>query len=256
MTPPSNLRSSSENYRPRIPWTLLAQVGGLVLLMIAAFVLSSRYPVIDWLAAGQKSIERLGFWSGLVYPFAYAICNVLLLPGGVLSVGAGFFFGLWWGFAIVLAGNLLGATIAFFLARQIGRKRIEKLLARSLRWQVLDRALQRHGWKIIVLSQLNPLAPSSLLNYLYGLTGMKLRKCLPWIAAGQIPGLFLYVFIGTLGQFGVQMAHGTRHLPFIHDYVVWGGGFAITVITTLLLGLLSRRIMREVEAEVEASNGR
>jgi uncharacterized membrane protein YdjX (TVP38/TMEM64 family) len=221
-------------------------------LMVGAFILAARYPIVHWLATGQASVERLGFWGGLVYPFAYAICNVLLLPGGILSVGSGFFFGLWWGFAIVLAGNLLGAAIAFFLARQIGRKRIEALLARNARWRTLDQVLQRHGWKIIVLSQLNPLAPSSLLNYLYGLTGMKLRKCLPWIAVGQIPGLFLYVFVGTLGQFGVQMAHGTRRLPFTHDYLIWGGGFVVTVVTTLLLGLLSRKIMREAEAEVSS----
>jgi uncharacterized membrane protein YdjX (TVP38/TMEM64 family) len=88
-----------------------------------------------------------------------------------------------------------------------------------------------------------------LLNYLYGLTGIRLERCLLWVALGQIPGLFFYVFIGTLGQFGVQMVHGTRHLPFAHDYLLWGGGFLLTITTTVLLGLLSRRIMREVEAE-------
>jgi uncharacterized membrane protein YdjX (TVP38/TMEM64 family) len=253
MIPPPSSRSSSENFPPRIPFTLIFQVGGLVLLAVGAFVIASSYPLVTWLAAGQKAVENLGFWSGLIYPLAYAVCNLLLLPGGILSVGGGFFFGLWWGFAIVLVGNLLGASIAFFVARQIGRKRIEKLVARNARWQVLDRALRRHGKKIIFLSQLNPLAPSSLLNYLYGLTGMSLKACLPWIAIGQIPGLFLYVFIGTLGQFGVQMAHGTRHLPFAHEYLVWGTGFTLTVVTTLLLGFLARRIMREIEEETSST---
>ena len=58
-------------------------------------------------------IQQLGFWSGIVYPITYALCNLLLLPGGVLSMGGGFFFGLWWGFFLVLAGNLLGAALAF-----------------------------------------------------------------------------------------------------------------------------------------------
>jgi hypothetical protein len=68
---------------------------------------------------------------------------------------------------------------------------------------------------------------------------------------GQIPGLFLYVFIGTLGQFGIEMARGNKQ-PGLHDYVVWGSGFMLTICTTYLLGRLAKRIMAEVETEMES----
>src|SRR6201993_3269238 len=232
-----------------IPWTLIIQVGGLALAIVVIFLLSSQYPVLNWIGDARKHIESLGLWSGIVYPIAYAVCNVLLLPGGILSIGGGFLFGLWWGFLIVLVGNLLGAAGAFCIARWLGRRRIEKLIHNSRRLGLIDRAIERHGWKIVVLSQLNPLAPSSLLNYLYGLTRVRLSRCLLWVALGQSPGLFLYAFIGTLGQFGVDMARGTRK-PDLHDYLLWGSGFVVTIVTTYLLGLLARRIMGEVESEM------
>jgi hypothetical protein len=47
-----------------------------------------------------------GAWGAVCYPLLFAACNILLLPGGILAVGGGFFFGLWWGFFIVLVGNL------------------------------------------------------------------------------------------------------------------------------------------------------
>ena len=100
-----------------------------------------------------------------------------------------------------------------------------------------------------MLSQLNPLAPSSLLNYLYGLTRVRLSRCLLWVALGQSPGLFLYAFVGTLGQFGVDMARGTRK-PDLHDYLLWGTGFIVTIVTTYMLGRLARRIMGEAESEM------
>ena len=103
----------------------------------------------------------------------------------------------------------------------------------------------------MVLSQLNPLAPSSLLNYLYGLTRVPLHRCLMWVALGQIPGLFLYSFIGTLGQFGIEMARGTKQ-PGLRDYLVWGSGFILTICTTYLLGRLAKRILTEVEGEMES----
>jgi uncharacterized membrane protein YdjX (TVP38/TMEM64 family) len=249
MTPPLNSPSSSEVY-PKFPWTWVIQVGGLLLAFAVVFFLSMRYPLLEWLANARSAVEHLGVWSGLVYPFAYAVCNLLLLPGGVLSIGGGFFFGLWWGFILVLGGNLLGAAAAFIIARSLGRQRIEKLLRTNRRLHLLDHAISRHGWKIVVLSQLNPLAPSSLLNYLYGLTRVDLKKCLLWIALGQMPGLFFYSFIGTLGQFGIEMARGNRH-PIVHDYLVWGAGFVLTILTTYLLGRLARRIMDEVESEMD-----
>jgi len=248
MMPRPSSHSSSEAYSHRVPWPLVIQIAGLALAAITIFILASHYPVLDWLVKAQNSIEGLGLWSAILYPFVYAISNLLLLPGGLLSISAGFFFGLWWGFFLILSGSLISGSVAFLIARKIGRKRIERLLSTRPRLRLLDRALERHGWKIVVLSQLNPLAPTSLLHYAYGLSRVRLSRCLLWIAIGQAPGRFLYAFIGTLGQFGIETAKGTRR-PGPQDYLVWGAGFAVTVVTIWLLGLLAKRILNEIESE-------
>jgi uncharacterized membrane protein YdjX (TVP38/TMEM64 family) len=247
MIPPPSSQTSSETYR--IPWSLIFQAGGLICGLVVLFVASTKYPILNWIGDAREYVEKLGIWSGIVYPLAYALCNLLLLPGGVLSMGGGFFFGLWWGFFLILVGNLLGAALAFAIARKIGRQRIEKLLSNNRKLRILDQTIARHGWKIVLLSQLNPLAPSSLLNYLYGLTRVRLSRCLFWVALGQTPGLFLYALIGTLGQFGVEVVRGMRR-PSPHDYMLWGGGFIATILTTWMLGMVARRIMGEVESEI------
>jgi len=247
MIPPPSSQTSSETYR--IPWSLIFQAGGLICGLVVLFVASTKYPILNWIGDAREYVEKIGIWSGIVYPLAYALCNLLLLPGGVLSMGGGFFFGLWWGFFLILVGNLLGAALAFAIARKIGRQRIEKLLSNNRKLRILDQTIARHGWKIVLLSQLNPLAPSSLLNYLYGLTRVRLSRCLFWVALGQTPGLFLYALIGTLGQFGVEVVRGMRR-PSPHDYMLWGGGFIATILTTWMLGMVARRIMGEVESEI------
>jgi uncharacterized membrane protein YdjX (TVP38/TMEM64 family) len=246
MIPPPSSHSTSEELHHKIPWPLLAQGAALLAASVLVLFLAAHYPLLDWVGDAQKKIEGLGVWSGIVYPLCYSVCNLFLLPGGILSIGGGFFFGLWWGFFLVLIGNLIGAAGAFAIARKIGRRQVEKLLAGNRRLLLLDQAIERHGWKIVVLSQLSPLAPSSLLNYLYGLTRVPIGRCLLWIALGQTPGLFLYVYIGTLGQFGVEMARGLKR-PLAHDYLIWGGGFVLTIGTTWLLARLAKRIMTEVD---------
>lgn len=189
---------------------------------------------------------HLGVWSAVCYPLLYAACNVLLLPGGFLSVGGGFFFGLWWGFFIILAGNVGGAAISFFISRWIGRRWLQRKLMRNRTFEALQPAVDREGWKIILLSQLHPLFPTSLLNYLYGLTTIRFRTCMLWVAIGQAPGLFLYAYLGTLGQLGLRLVRGQTH-PRVTEYVVWGSGLIASALLLFLLGRVALRLIREVD---------
>src|SRR6266567_1767046 len=204
------------NGRPALYFqiALFAIAIGLLLL------LSHFFPIVDLIAAAQKRVVDLGAWSVLCYPLLFAACNILLLPGGIVSVGGGFFFGLWWGFLIVLLGNSIGAAISFAFSRWLGQRWLSRKLSRNATLRVLEPAVEREGWKIIFLSQLHPLFPTSLLNYLYGLTRIRFRTCMLWVAIGQAPGLFLYAYIGTLGQLGLNLVRGTSH-PRTAEYFVW-----------------------------------
>jgi len=93
---------------------------------------------------------------------------------------------------------------------------------------------------------LNPLFPTSLLNYLYGLTAIRFRTCILWVAIGQAPGLFLYAYVGTLGQLGLNLLLGKSH-PRTIEYVVWVGGLVISIVILSLLGRISLRLMQEAQ---------
>lgn len=222
------------------------QLGGLVLFAAAVLLAARYFPIADWVAQAQQKVMHLGAWSAIWYPVLYACCNVLLLPGGLLSVGGGFFFGLWWGFLIVLVGNVSGAALAFYLSRKIGRRWLRRRLLKNPTLEALEPAVEREGWKIILLSQLHPLFPTSLLNYLYGLTTIRFRTCILWVAVGQAPGLFLYTYIGTLGQLGLNLMLGKSH-PRPFEYLVWGGGLLLSVIILVMLGRISLRLLQEAE---------
>lgn len=232
---------------------IIVQLSGLILVAIALFVLSQIFPLVDILAAIQQRVMHWGAWSAICYPLLYACCNVLLLPGGVLSIGAGFFFGLWWGFLIALLGNVIGAAISFFISRWIGQQWLRRKLMRNPTLVALEPAVEKEGWKIILLSQLHPLFPTSLVNYLYGLTRIRFRTCMLWVAIGQAPGLFLYSYLGTLGQLGLNLARGKTH-PRSIEYFFWIGGFASAAVVLVLLGRVALRLLQNAEHEAEHLN--
>ncbi|MBA2744244.1 MAG: TVP38/TMEM64 family protein [Chthoniobacterales bacterium] len=225
---------------------VFVQVAGLVIVGFALFFLSRIFPLADLLASVQERVMHWGAWSAICYPLLYACCNVLLLPGGFLSIGGGFFFGLWWGFLITLVGNVGGAAISFFISRWFGRRWLRRRLMRNSTLEALEPAVEREGWKIILLSQLHPLFPTSLLNYLYGLTTIRFRTCMLWVAIGQAPGLFLYAYLGTLGQLGLNLVRGKSH-PRAIEYLIWGGGLLTSVLVLVALGRIALRLLQEAE---------
>jgi uncharacterized membrane protein YdjX (TVP38/TMEM64 family) len=225
----------------------VALLGALVLVTVVAAMVFGEVPIVEKVKSVQRLIASMGPRGAALYPLFYAACNVLLLPAGVLSIGGGFFFGLWWGFLLVLIGNVTGAALAFGISRAIGRGWFERRMLRRPRWAALDAAIAREGWQIIVLSQVHPLFPTSLINYLYGITRIRFWTCMLWVAVGQAPGLFLYAYLGTLAQLGMRLIGGETH-PRLIEYLTWGGGLVLTVVVTTALARIALRLMRETEA--------
>ena len=227
---------------------IATQLAGLTLLGLAIIGIARLLPVVEWITELQQRLASMQVWGAVLYPFLFAGCNILLLPGGVVAMGGGLFFGLWWGTFLVLFGNLIAAAVAFGISRSLGRTWLERKFSGSRRWRALDMAIGRHGWKIIFLSQVHPLFPTSLLNYLYGVTRMRFWPCMFWIGVGQLPGLFLYAYLGTLAQLGIKLVKGKTH-PLPLEYAVWFGGLLLTIVVTTALGRLALRLLSEVEAE-------
>ncbi len=228
----------------KVKRAIYLQFAGCLLTVIALAWVWRHYPVVHYIGALQQRIGAMETWGAALYPLLYAGCNVLLLPGGVLAIGSGLFFGLWWGFAINVVGNVGGAAVSFFLSRKLGRGWVARKFLRRRKWAALDEAIARDGWKIIFLSQVHPLFPSSLLNYLYGVTRIRFRTCMLWIALGQMPGLFLYAYLGTLAQHGLRIWQGKSH-PQTWEYFTWIGGLVLTLAVTTALARLALRLLAE-----------
>ncbi len=115
-------------------------LGALVIVLLVA---ARLLPVTSWLksfSAGAGNLGPLGF---VVFVFVYALATILFLPGWPLTVGAGFTFGLFIGTAAVSLGSILGASIAFLIARFLARDAVESRTAKNARFRALDRANRR-----------------------------------------------------------------------------------------------------------------
>jgi uncharacterized membrane protein YdjX (TVP38/TMEM64 family) len=222
----------------------VAQIALALFIVVALVWLAQSAPFLGAVEETENVVRRWGALSIVVYPLLVMAATVLFLPGGVLSLGGGFFFGLWWGTALVLLGNLLGAAVAFWVGQRLGRRFVREKILCDDRWAALDRAIARRGPRIIFFSQLNPLFPTSLFNYLYGITKVGFWECMKWVALGRLPGIFLYCYFGTLGQLGIRIMRG-ESVPGPMDYILWGGGLILTIVVAAVLGQTATKVIEE-----------
>ena len=222
----------------------------VLIAIIITFFLAMRFlPVQQWLRSFNDWVGQMGAVGILVFIVVYALATVLMAPGSILTIGAGFVFGLWKGFLAVSAGATLGASLAFLVARFIARDKIDVIAKRNEKFRKIDSAIGQQGAKLVFLLRLSPVIPFNLSNYFYGLTGVKFWPYVLASWSGMIPGTFLYVYIGTASKLAVSAASGGEAMNRGWQYwTLISFGLAATVVVTIWVTKIARDALRRTEA--------
>ncbi|HEX8701197.1 MAG TPA: TVP38/TMEM64 family protein [Myxococcaceae bacterium] len=208
--------------------------------VVAALVL---LPVNQWLLSLIERIQGMGALGAAVFVVAYVAATVLLLPGSILTLGAGFAYGPVYGTLLVMLASNLGANAAFLLGRTVMRERISRRIAGDARFSAVDAAVGAQGFRVVLLLRLSPLFPFNLLNYALGLTRVRQRDYALASLLGMFPGTLLYVYLGSLVTSVTQLTSGQRPDSGPWGRVLFWGGLVATVAVTVLITRIARRAL-------------
>jgi uncharacterized membrane protein YdjX (TVP38/TMEM64 family) len=201
-------------------------------------------PVSDCLAALLAAAEEAGPLGAFVYAVVYGIAVTAMIPGSVLTLGAGLLYGPFGGLAVVWPGAMLGAVLSFVLGRNLLRDQVEARVAQNPTFGAIDRAMGDDGLTLVGLLRLSPVFPFNLLNYGLGLTSISLRDYTLATGVGILPGTFLYVYLGsTLSSIG-QIFDGTAPSS-PGQQVLQVGGLLATIAVTVLATRRARAALAE-----------
>jgi uncharacterized membrane protein YdjX (TVP38/TMEM64 family) len=220
-------------------WTVV------ILVVVTLSILSAILPVKDWIRAFIGWVQQLGPLGVIVFILAYALATVLFLPGWIFTVSAGLIYGVFVGTLVALTGAIIGATLAFLIARYLLRRNIEEWTRKNPRFRAIDEAIGKNGWKIVGLLRLSPLIPFNLSNYFYGITSISFGAYVAVSAVGMIPGTLLYAYLGAIGQAGIS--GGTaQHSKW--QYVLLAVGLVATIAVTVLVSRIAKNALKKTGA--------
>ncbi|MFH1116573.1 MAG: FAD-containing oxidoreductase [Pseudomonadota bacterium] len=230
----------------------------IVFIIVPAIVLAALLlllPVKQYLATGLEWTQGLGVWGPLFVAGFYVIAAVFLLPGSVITLGAGFLFGVPVGVLTVWVGANLGAFAAFLIGRTIARDWVAQKVSGNPKFAAIDEAVRREGFKIVLLLRLSPVFPFNLLNYALGLTKVSFGNYALASLIGMLPATLMYVYFGSAARSLTEAAAGKVEGGFAGQVFFWVGLVA-TIAVALFVTRLARKSLKEAEASAVAEAGK
>lgn len=196
------------------PQLILAQVGVVLrqreiwLALLAFGILGLLFwllsePLIYLLHQGDVArtwVSRFGPWAPLMYITVFALqILVAPMPGQFLGVMSGYIFGIFLGSLYSITGLTLGAGLAIYLARRLGRPLLERFFEPE-QLRLWERKLYMRSpvnWGLLFVFPV-----PDLLFYLAGLSSIPLLRLIPSIIVGRSIGL---IFAGIAGGLTAQL---------------------------------------------------
>jgi rSAM/selenodomain-associated transferase 2 len=220
------------------------RVAVAVLLLAAIVAVAVGLPLASWIGGAAAWVEPHREAAGAVFVAAYVLAAVLLVPGSILTLAAGFLFGLPLGVALTSVGSVLGAAAAFVVGRFWARDWVAQHIAARPRFNALDAVTRTDGFMIVLLARLSPLIPYNLLNYGLSITAVRFLDYVLATWIGMLPATVLYVYTGSLAKsFSISTSAGRAPSWAAHSLLAIG--LAATVALTLLIARRATRVLRE-----------
>ena len=169
-----------------------------ILLVLVALVVVGFS--VDWgsdlsVEVFVETIRSWGMWGVLGSVALMMVHSFVPFPAELLACANGMIYGPLWGTVITWTGAMLGAAIAFGLARKLGRPFVERMVARR-NWEVLDDWTAVNGWQVVLISRFIPVIAFNLINYAAGLTRLTWWQFIWTTGLGILPLTVLMVVMG------------------------------------------------------------
>jgi uncharacterized membrane protein YdjX (TVP38/TMEM64 family) len=181
----------------------------------------------------------MGLLGAMLYGMLFVLAALLFVPGSILTLGAGYLFGVAGGMVVAWIAVVSTAAIAFLIGRYAARESVEKMASRSPRFGALDAAVKKNGWKVVGLVRLAAIFPFSPSSYLFGLTAVDFGPYLAATAVGMAPGTVVYAYLGAAGK---TLGEKGDRSPW--EWALLGAVLVATVVMAVILARVAKKQLK------------
>ena len=167
----------------------------IVALAVAAVLMRDQFGILRNREAFQDFIYSFGILGPLVIILVIIVEVIIApIPGFVPAVSAGFIFGTIEGAIYVYIGNIIGSSLVFLIARKYGKMLLLKFISeqRLAKYEHLIANYQN----LLLLLYVFPFVPVDILSGAFGLSAIRFKKYLTYIAIAFVAHVLLLNYLG------------------------------------------------------------
>lgn len=174
---------------------------GVILIAMIAVSVCVAIPMVRLAEdpmAFKAWVEGFGAWGRLVF-IGLLILQVIIafVPGGPFELAAGYAYGALEGTILCMISFILGSAAIFLLVRKFGTRVVELFVSQKEIKQLEFLKNPRKTRTLAFILMVIPGSPKDALNYIAGLTNLKLQEWLLIVAVGRVPALVSTVISGA-----------------------------------------------------------
>ncbi len=233
-----------DDWKPYKDPTVLSVIGALIAAIVLGFLLvegltEESFWYEWWPHLSMQKIVSLirssGPW-GVVASISVMVAHSFVpFPAELVAIANGMVYGPLWGTVVTWTGAMLGAFLAFGLARLLGRPFVSRVLSERNNRR-MDEWARTHGGGALLFSRFIPVIAFNLINYAAGLMNVS------WWTFAWTTGLGILPLTALM----VVMGDNIDRFPWYIWLLLLTGG--------LVLWLLTHRMLRWSDHGVTATD--
>jgi len=181
---------------------------GLRIFALAGFIgliiyLSIRFTpeLVALFQRRQELKEHMESWGivGILVFILFQIFQVVVaaVPGEVVQLAGGFFFGTFWGAVYLVIGVVIGSIIDFYLARLLGYDLVKTFVPEKRLHKMYSLLSGSKSDLVMFLLFLVPGLPKDILTYIAGLTPVRPGRFILIAVTARLPALVASSYLGS-----------------------------------------------------------
>jgi uncharacterized membrane protein YdjX (TVP38/TMEM64 family) len=184
------------------PWEALAITAALVvLLVVGVLAIEPLREAFGDAVRGdtanlREDLRELDATGVAILYALIAIHTFVWYPAEIVDAAAGFVYGFWPAFAMVMTGWVAQGLAAYTIGRTAARPLLHRFIGAE-RFERLERAIEHGGVTLLLAARLVPIVPFSLFSYVAGAARVPVGRFAWTTAVGYIPITAVSIYLGS-----------------------------------------------------------
>ena len=140
-------------------------------------------------------IRSKGIYAVIIFLLLFALKPILVvIPTNIVEIMGSVLFGPIYGIILSTIGLWLSATVAFYLAKFLGKDFVKSILGNKT--VKIDDKIEKDGFRVLLMLRLPPIIPYDALSYACGFTEIKYSHFILASVLGVMPETLCYCILG------------------------------------------------------------